>query len=154
MAKAAAPCRLDLEEIDGDAARWLLRAEAGKVRELLRLVEVWSVLDQSKQFSYFPGLRSQQPSSRITIYFLNVEAAWSGGFGHLHLRIRTIPPERTPLGVPCAIPPETEHRLVLEGVLSNLEASSPIEPFDANMSTLVNPPSDHWARRRRTGATF
>ena len=117
-------------------------------------VENTPYLDQSKQFSYFPGLRSQQPSSRITIYFLKVEAAWSGGFGHLHLRIRTIPPERTPLGVPCAIPPETEHRLVLEGVLSNLEASSPIEPFDANMSTLVNPPSDHWARRRRTGATF
>ena len=68
--------------------------------------------------------------------------------------VRTVPPSRNPLGVPCAIPPVNDCSLVLEGVLTNLGADSPLEPFDANMSRPHHAVDNHWARRARTGATF
>lgn len=100
----------------------------------------------------FRGLRSQEPKGHVHIYFLKVDAAWYGGFACLHLRVRTVPPARTPLGTPCAVPPVDEHKLVLEGVLTNLSPESPIELFDANMSKPLEAVHDHGTRMRKTGA--
>jgi len=84
---------------------------------------------------YSTGLRSQQPRKQTTVYFLKVDALWSGGFGQFHLRVRVVPPVRQPLGVPCAISPLGEGGLALEGVIRG-RASTPLEPFAAQFSQL------------------
>jgi hypothetical protein len=109
-------------------------------------------LDSNKSVDYFTGLRSQRPAGHVHVYFLKVDALWMGGYAHLHLRVRTVPPERTPLGTPCAIPPVTEHKLVLEGLLTNLTAEDALEPFPATFSRPIDDARDHHVRMRRSGA--
>ena len=104
--------------------------------------------------NYFEGLASQRPRGKEHIYFIKVDAAWRGGFAYMHLRVRVVQPERTPLGVPCAIPPLQDSRFVLEGIQSNLAAMSPIDVFEPNLSRDVLSPNDHQARLARTGMTF
>ena len=106
-------------------------------------------LNPNVHVNYFDKLKSQRPQGTSHIYFLKVDAAWWGGFGILHLRVRTVPPERSPLGIPCAIPSVTEHRLMLEGVLSNLGPEAPLDAFDANMSRKNDDVHDVQARLRR-----
>jgi hypothetical protein len=103
-------------------------------------------LNPNQHFSYFSGLRSQQPKSKSHIYFIKVDAAWRGGFSHLHIRVRVQPPERAPLGVPCAIPPLTESKLVLEGILGNLAAHSPLDSFPPNCSRIAHHAADRCLR--------
>jgi hypothetical protein len=103
-------------------------------------------LNPNQHFSYFAGLRSQQPKTKSHVYFIKVDAAWRGGFAHLHVRVRVQPPERAPLGCPCAIPPLTESKLVLEGILGNLAAQSPLDSFPANLSRIAHHPADRRPR--------
>ena len=110
--------------------------------------------DANVQVDYFKGLRSQNPQGKSHIYFMKVDAAWWGGFGCLHLRVRTIPPERAPIGIPSAIPTPTEHKLVLEGVLNNLGPDDPLDAFDANMRRNHHAVGDHHDRLRRTNTFF
>ena len=111
-------------------------------------------LNPNKHVSYFEGLRSQQPKGHIHVYFIKVDAAWRGGFAHLHLRVRIQPQERKRPGVPCAIAPISESRFILEGIQGNLAADSPIDTFDANVSRPARAVHDHPHRLARTGATF
>ena len=111
-------------------------------------------LNPNKHFSYFEGLKSQKPKGHVAVYFIKVSAAWRGGFAHMHLRVRVAPPERTPLGTPCAIPPLAESRFILEGIQGNLAAQSPVDVFEPNLSRPALSVHDHQARLARTGATF
>jgi len=111
-------------------------------------------LNPNLQFDYFGGLKSQQAQGHVHIYFLKVDAAWAGGFAHLHIRVRAVPPERTPLGTPCAIPPVTEHKLVLEGLLTNLSAVDPLVEFPPSVSSLADAPQEYTSRLRRAGLAY
>ena len=72
----------------------------------------------------------------------------------MHVRVRVQPPERAPLGCPCAIPPLTESKLIVEGVLGNLAAQSPLDVFPANVRRAALHPADHRDRLMRTGMTY
>jgi hypothetical protein len=85
------------------------------------------------RYNYFDGLHSQMPRRQTLTYFLKVDARWPGGFGHVHLRVRLVPPARQPLGAPSSIPPLSEAGLVLEGVLLT-RPQTPLEVFGATMS--------------------
>ena len=107
-------------------------------------------LDPSVKASYFEGLRSQQPRTKTVIYFLKVDAQWPGGFGFIHLRVRTVPLARTPLGVPSSIPPLCDGNLVVEGILPmGTSPTTTLEPFAATMSQPLQGPTDHAARLAR-----
>lgn len=109
---------------------------------------------EGRHRDYFAGLHSQVPRTKTVVYFVKVDARWPQGYGFFHLRVRVVPPARTPLGCPSAIPPLTESGLVLEGVLSaGSEAGSMVlEPFEPTMERAVRHAADHHARLRRTGA--
>ena len=101
--------------------------------------------------NYFAGLKSQQPIGKAHVYFIKVDAAWYGGYAYIHLRVRSTATDSAPerLGIPSAIPPLEESKLVLEGVRTNYTASSPLEPFPPTMSLPIAAVHDHHARLRR-----
>ena len=133
---------------------------------------------------YLRLLRSHAPRGRAIVYFLKVDAAWCGGFAHMHLRVRHEPRAQPAAmradagatahaaaaadggGGASAVKGTRENRSALqifstpedhcqlEGVLTNMARHTPLETFAPTYHRHVLAPHDHRARLARTGTFF